>query len=251
MKSRFLAAAALAALTFSGAALPAHAQMAVTDPGAYVRMLQQLNEARAQLQQLQEQVRQGTEIIQQGQELYDGFNKLTNVNSLAGVLNNPVLRRYLPPEVQDTGRLLNGTLSDLGSIGTRATSIRDANRIFSAATTPLNAAQEYYQNALEKSGDRAARDIALGESAYRTAAQRQAGLDELRLQLNNATTAKEVMDLQARIAAEQALINNDQMQLQGLAMMQDAERRLAEQRDREAAAARRQATRTMLRDKYQ
>ena len=59
------------------------------------------------------------------------------------------------------------------------------------------------------------------------------------------------MDLQARIAAEQALINNDQMQLQGLAMMQDAERRLAEQRDREAAAARRQATRTMLRDKYQ
>jgi type IV secretion system protein VirB5 len=45
------------------------------------------------------------------------------------------------------------------------------------------------------------------------------------------------MDLQARIDAEQALIANDQMQLQGLAMMQDAERRLAEQRDREARAA--------------
>lgn len=233
MKTRFLAAAALAAMMFSGAALPAHAQMAVTDPGAYVRMLQQLNEARAQLQQLEEQVRQGTEIIQQGQELYDGFNKLTNVNSLAGVLNNPVLRRYLPPEVQDTGRLLNGSLSDLGSIGTRATSIRDANRVLTAATTPLTAAQQYYEDALQKSGDRAARDIALGERAYQAAGARQAGLDELRLQLNNATTAKEVMDLQARIAAEQALINNDQMQLQGLAMMQEAERRMAEQRSLE------------------
>ena len=60
---------------------------------------------------------------------------------------------------------------------------------------------------------------------------------ELRAALSNAKTAKEVMDLQARIDAEQALIANDQMQLQGLAMMQDAERRLAEQRDREARAA--------------
>ena len=96
-----------------------------------------------------------------------------------------------------------------------------------------------------------ARDIALGESAYRTASQRQTGLDELRLALNNAKTAKEVMDLQARIDAEQALINNDQMQLQGLAMMQDAERRLAEQRDREAAAARRQARHQALQEVYQ
>ena len=38
------------------------------------------------------------------------------------------------------------------------------------------------------------------------------------------------------VLAEQALINNDQMQLQGLAMMQEAERRLAEQQDREKLA---------------
>ena len=80
------------------------------------------------MQELQTQVQQGTRLISQGQQLYDDFNKLTNVNSLAGVLNNPALRRYLPAEVQDTSRLLNGTLSDLGSIGTRATSIRDATQ---------------------------------------------------------------------------------------------------------------------------
>lgn len=249
MRTRLFGAAA--AVLILAAAPPASAQMTVTDPGAYARMLQQLNEARSQLQELQTQVQQGTRLISQGQQLYDDFNKLTNVNSLAGVLNNPALRRYLPPEVQDTSRLLTGTLTDLGSIGTRATSIRDANRLFTPVTSGLSTVEQYYQDSLVKSGDRAARDIALGESAYRTAGERQAGLDELRLALNNAKTAKEVMDLQARIDAEQALISNDQMQLQGLAMMQDAERRLADQRDREAAAARRQARHQALQEVYQ
>jgi len=216
------------------AAVPANAQLGlgqiVSDPGAYIRFATELEELQRHYTKLQEQ-------LNQGKQLYDDFNKLTNVNSLGDVLNNPALRRYLPAEVQDTGRLLNGSLSDLGSIGSRASSIRDANRLFTPATSGLSAVEQYYQDSLVKSGDRAARDIALGESAYRTAAQRQAGLDELRAALSNAKTAKEVMDLQARIDAEQALIANDQMQLQGLAMMQDAERRLAEQRDREARAA--------------
>lgn len=230
MRARLLgAAAAVLSLT---AAAPAGAigfGEIVSDPGAYVRFATELEELQRHYAELQKQVAQG-------KQLYDDFNKLTDVNSLAPRLNSPGLRRYLPDEVQDTSRLLNGGLADLGSIGSRATAIRDANRIFTPTTSGLSPAEQYYQDALVKSGDRAARDIALGESAYRTAAERQAGLDELRLALNNAKTAKEVMDLQARIAAEQALINNDQMQLQGLAMMQDAERRLAEQRDREQRA---------------
>ena len=233
MRTRLLGAAA--AVLMTAAAAPANAQMMVFDQDAFLRMADQLRTAADQLNELKTQVAQG-------KQLYDDFNKLTNVNSLGDVLNNPALRRYLPAEVQDTSRLLSGTLTDLGSIGSRATSIRDANRLFTPVTTGLSTVEQYYQDSLMKSGDRAARDIALGESAYRTATQRQAGLDELRLALNNAKTAKEVMDLQARIAAEQALINNDQMQLQGLAMMQDAERRLAEQRDREARAARYQQT---------
>lgn len=246
MRTRLLGAAAAALMC--AAAAPANAQLGlgqiVSDPGAYIRFATELEELQLHYTKLQEQ-------LNQGKQLYDDFNKLTNVNSLGDVLNNPALRRYLPAEVQDTGRLLNGSLSDLGSIGTRASSIRDANRLFTPVPSGLSTVEQYYQDSLVKSGDRAARDIALGESAYRTAAQRQAGLDELRAALSNAKTAKEVMDLQARIDAEQALIANDQMQLQGLTMMQDAERRLAEQRDREAAAARRQARHEALREVYQ
>ena len=117
MRKRLLLPLLLAAATF---AAPANAQMVVTDTGAYTRMLSQLNQARAQLAELQTQVRQGAEMVDQGKRLYAGMTGLTNVNSLGGVLNNPALRQYLPAEVQDTGKLLNGTLTDLGSIGSRA-----------------------------------------------------------------------------------------------------------------------------------
>ena len=86
MRTRFLLPFVLAATTI---AAPASAQMVVTDPGAYTRMLSQLNQARAQLAELQTQVRQGAEMVDQGKRLYAGMTGLTNVNSLGGVLNNP------------------------------------------------------------------------------------------------------------------------------------------------------------------
>jgi len=49
------------------------------------------------------------------------------------------------------------------------------------------------------------------------------------------------MDLEARLAAEQALIQNEQVRLQGLALTRDAEARLEEQRARERAEAARAA----------
>lgn len=53
--------------------------------------------------------------------------------------------------------------------------------------------------------------------------------------------ARAVLDLEARLAAEQALIQNEQVRLQGLALTQAAEARLEEQRAREQAEARRVA----------
>jgi type IV secretion system protein VirB5 len=46
------------------------------------------------------------------------------------------------------------------------------------------------------------------------------------------------MDLQARISAESAMIQNEQVRLQGLAMMQHADERMQEQREREERAQR-------------
>ena len=222
-----------AALTLVASAGPSHAQMTVTDPGAYVRMLRQIQEARAQLVELKQQV-------QQGKELYDSLNQISNVNSIGGLLNTPAVRTLLPAEFSDARRLMSADLSDLGSLTARATAIRDASRVYTPNdASDLTEAEQYYRDALEKAGARAARDMAVGERVTQTADQRLQGLEELRQALSTAPNARAVLDLQARIDAEAAMIQNDQMRLQGVAIMQAADQRLQDQREREEVARRR------------
>ena len=206
-------------------------------------MLDQIREAQAQLSQLQEQVRQGTEIIGQGQRLYDSLNQISNVNSIGGLLNTPAVRTLLPAEFSDAQKLMSADLNDLGSLTARSTAIRNANRVYTPANASgLTEAEQYYRDALEKTGVRAARDMAVGERVTQTADQRLQGLEQLREALSTAPNARAVLDLQARIEAEAAMIQNDQMRLQGVAMMQAAEERLRRQRDEENAAKRLEAT---------
>jgi type IV secretion system protein VirB5 len=60
-----------------------------------------------------------------------------------------------------------------------------------------------------------------------------------------------VMDLDARLAAEQAIIQNEQVRLQGLALTQGAEARLEEQRVRERAQANRAARMSVYQQAFQ
>lgn len=239
------------ALLLATAAAPVRAEMVVTDPGAYAKMLDQIREAQAQLSQLQEQVRQGTEIIGQGQRLYDSLNQISNVNSIGGLLNTPAVRTLLPAEFSDARRLMSGDLQDLGSLASRATTIRDSNRIYSPTDSGgISPAEQFYRDTLEKAGVRAARDMAVGERVTQTADQRLQGLEQLREALSTAPNARAVLDLQARIDAENAMIQNDQMRLQGVAIMQAADERLEAQRQREASAKRHDEAQAFWRSLY-
>ena len=243
-----LTATALLVVT---AAAPVRAEMVVTDPGAYAKMLDQIREAQAQLSQLQEQVRQGTEIIGQGQRLYDSLNQISNVNSIGGLLNTPAVRTLLPAEFSDARRLMSGDLQDLGSLASRATTIRDSNRIYSPTDSGgISPAEQFYRDTLEKAGVRAARDMAVGERVTQTADQRLQGLEQLREALSTAPNARAVLDLQARIDAENAMIQNDQMRLQGVAIMQAADERLEALRLREASAKRHDEAQAFWRSLY-
>ena len=48
-------------------------------------------------------------------------------------------------------------------------------------------------------------------------------LEKLRRQISAATDVKDVLDLSARLQAEQALLQNDVLRMQGLAMIQQAQ----------------------------
>lgn len=210
-----------------GFAAPASAQMAVHDVASYGSLLRQATTALDQLKELQAQVAEA-------KRLYDGFNTASGAGALANLLKAPELRAFVP-DIDTYVAAAKGDLSALGDIGRKATAIRDEARLYTAP------ADDALGQELERQGDRAARDLALGRAAAGVGAQRLEGLNQLLAALDTAPNARAVMDLQARIAAEQALSVNDQMRLQGLAMAQDAEARLQAQRDRERVAAARDA----------
>lgn len=217
----------LASLVLGLCASSASAQTIVHDPTSYAKLIEQAKTSLDQLQRLQAQV-------EQGQTLLSSLNQASGVGGLAAALNNPALRNALP----DTDAFLNaaqGDLSTLGALGQRAQQLRDASRLY----TPQAPTQT--DRELEANGVRGARDLALGEAASQAAAQRKSGLQNLQSAIDAATTIRGVLDLQTRLTAEQAMIANDQMRLQGLAMIQAAQDRQQVQRERERAATARAA----------
>ncbi|MFC5342880.1 type IV secretion system protein (plasmid) [Brevundimonas staleyi] len=224
-------AAALAA-TLLLAAPQARAQSfggIVYDPTSFAQMVKDAKTAIDQLNELKAQV-------QQGQQLFESLNEISDVNAIASQLGVPELRSILP-DIGLYQRALSGDLNALGALGERADEIRAEHRLYTPPAGDLSASETYYRDTLEASGARAARDYATGERVAEAAEQRLEGLEQLRSALDTAPNARAVLDLQARISAEQAMIQNDQMRLQGVAMLQDAEDRLQRQRDLERAEA--------------
>lgn len=226
-------AVALAAMT----AVPAHAQQIVYDPTSFAQMVKDARTAIDQLDSLKAQV-------QQGEELFASLNDLSNVNAMAERLGLPEIRNPLP-DMATLRSAADGDLSALGELAERADAIRRETRVYTP-DAPSAAA-----DALERSGARTARDLAIGEIVDRAATDRLEGLETLRRALDTAPNARAVMDLTARLAAEQALIQNEQVRLQGLALTQAAEARLEEQRARERIAAERSARMDAYRQAFQ
>lgn len=231
MKTRLLGAAGAALIVLTG--VPAQAQEIVYDPIAYARMIEDALTALQQLEALKKQ-------IEQGDELFDSLNQLSDVNALARQLGLPEVRNPLP-DMAALRAAADGDLSALGALAERADAIRRKTRLNTPPADEAGPAEAYYRDSLERSGLRTARDLALGEAVGQAADARLEGLETLRRALDSAPNARAVMDLDARLAAEQALIQNEQVRLQGLALMQAAEARLEEQRARERAEAARAA----------
>ncbi len=228
--SQRLAAAAAGLLLLSAPA--ARAQQIVHDPRALVQMIEDARTSLDQLRQLQAQV-------EQGRALLTSLNDPSDVNRLARELGLPEVRTPLP----DLSRLraaAQGDLAALGDLAERAEEIRRETRLLAPAAGGAGA-EDYYRDALERSGARAARDLAVSEAIGHSADRRRDGLEALRGALDTAPDARAVLDLDARLAAEQALIANEQIRLQGLALAREAEASLEDQRRRERAEADRAA----------
>jgi len=211
---------------------PAYAQgIPVHDTGTFLQTLSTVKNTLAMIEQ-------GKQQILQASELYNSVNKLTNVNQIAPSLSTDAVRHLLPSEARDIQKLMSSDIAGLGNLGSAAGRIRSNNRVeLPNLRTGATNFERSNRESISRNGDLAARDAAIAEAAYGVTTQRTAGLEELRSSLDNASDAKEVMDIQARIGVENAHSQNDAVQLQALEMRQAAQIKLRSQRDDETALA--------------
>jgi type IV secretion system protein VirB5 len=205
-------------------ASPAAAQV-VFDPSVFARQLDQLVEMKKQVDSLTSQLQVARDQLSEAKRLYDSVNKLTNANDIGALLNTPQFRKVLPQQFSEIEKLVAGQGG--GSFANAVDQYLTQNRAYAGN------GNSYYQSELDRIAREAGAKHSLGQAVYDTASQRIDALEELRKRVSSASDAKEVLDLSARLQAEQALLQNDVLRMQGLAMIQQARGDMDAQRERE------------------
>jgi len=194
----------------------ASAQIPVTDVAGLTQQIQQVVSWGQQLQQMKAQ-------IDQQKQMYES---LSGSRGLGQLLNDPTLRSALPADWQQVyAAIQKGGYS--GLTGT-AKAIRDANAIYSCQGSAA-ADQQLCNRELNK----VAQDKANAMAAYDAAGKRLDNIQALMTQIDNTSDAKAIGELQTRMQAEQAMIQNEQTKLMMFKMMAESEDKLIAQQKRE------------------
>ena len=197
-----------------------YAQIPVIDATSIKQQIEQVAAWGKQISAMKDQ-------LTQAQKLHDALNGTRGIGML---LNDPTLKNALPANWQQVYSAIqsNGYKGLTGS----AKAIRDSNMIYNCEGQ-TGAAYALCQRDLNQS----AQDEAYAQEAYMAAQKRLDNIQNLMGQINSATDAKTIADLQARMQAEQAMIQNEQTKLQMFKMIADAKRAQIDQQKREADVA--------------
>ena len=164
--------------------------------------------------------------VQQITQLGDQLKSINGMRNLGNILNNPMLKNYVPAEAYTYLNAVN--TSGYSGLNATAKSLRDAGMVYNcmdlagAARTTCQAAlaQPYQQKGLL-------------QDAMKSAAGRLTQINSLMDQINGTSDQKAVLEIQARIGAENALLAHEVSQVQMLQGMADSEERIARSRERE------------------
>lgn len=203
---------------------PATAAMAVVDVAAISHLVTQVRTLSDQLTTMRDSLTQARlefESIRGGRGME---------NLLAGTVRN-----YLPPDWAQLDAALRGMAGSYGALASSLQNLIESNAVLTpqqvALLSPLERAQL----------DASRRSVALVQATTRealaNASDRFAALQQLVNAIPRATDQKAILDLQARIAAEQGMLQNEQIKLDLMERTAQAEERARRQRAREQAIA--------------
>jgi len=200
----------------------ADAQLAVVDVGAIARLVQQITTMEQQLTTMQNHLRQA----EQEYQSITGGRGMENL--LAGTVRN-----YLPADWQTLQAAITQTSNAYPALAAAIQASINAM----AVLTPeqLAGLSQAERDQLVSARQSVAMLQATTQQALATISGRFDSIQQLIYAIGGAQDQKGILDLQARISAEQGMLANDQTKLQVLYQVAQAQQWALQQRNREQA----------------
>lgn len=221
MVRRHLVTAVLASLL---ALMPMSASRAqgipVIDIASLMQLIQQMQYWIQQIQLMKSQVDQ----LQQTYAAVTGPRGMQNL--LAGSLRN-----YLPPDWNEMIGVINNANATYSGLATQVQAVMNANAVLSK--TQVNGLSPRQQQIVVQGRRSAAMMQVMSQAAYQNTSQRFSAIQQLINAIGGARDTKAIQDLQGRIAAEQAMLQNEQTKLHVLFQSAQADQWAQQQRIRE------------------
>jgi type IV secretion system protein VirB5 len=159
------------------------------------------------------------------------YQSITGSRGLGTIMNNPALRDYLPEDWQQVyDSVQSGGYAGLSG---RAAQIYNDRKVYDACSQFMTTQQ---RTSCQAQAVKPSQDKAFALDSYDAAKGRLRQIDQLMGKINDTADPKAIAELQGRISAEQAMIQNEQTKLQMYQMAAQAEDRLQRQRQREINA---------------
>lgn len=209
-----------------GAVRPAAAQWAVVDVGAIAQLIQQY-------QTLQEQLTTARDHLEQARQEYAA---LTGNRGMQHLLDGE-LHNYLPGHWEELQDALYGRSGNFSAYASRARGFLETNAVLTPDQLALFSARD--QLHIDDMRHSVASLQALSQQALGETSDRFNALQALIAAIGsaNASDPKGIMDLQARIQAEQVRLTNYAIKVRTLSEAVQAEQAAERQRRREQAIA--------------
>ncbi|MBB6095014.1 type IV secretion system protein VirB5 [Povalibacter uvarum] len=202
----------------------ANAQWAVVDVGAIAQLVQQVNTMRQQLETTRDQ-------LQQARVTLDSMRGGRGMEQLlAGTARN-----YLPSDWQELAAVLDEASASYSTLATELQRLINANAILTPQQ--IGALSPAERSQLEAARRSAAMLQALTREALSATSRRFGSIQQLIDAIPQAGDQKAILDLQARIQAEQGMLQNEATKLGVLYQAAQAEEWARKQRVREQAIA--------------
>ncbi|WP_375641894.1 type IV secretion system protein [Bartonella sp. CM100XJJH] len=229
----------------------------VFDPTAVGQIMKQVQQGTQQLGKLQEQIQQGKQQLDQlksqldqAKQLYNSLNVKPDISGLKEMFNKQGSSGALPSDFNHFQQSMgSGGGGGGGSSSKNAQKWQEELKYKepSGGAGSKEAVDAFYAEEVKKAEQRVVGQAAKGQDVYEEASETQKTINKLLDELGSTEDAGKIQGIQAQLAAVQAKLQTQVLQMQAAAMIQQAEIEAAKQREVEEFKARYKALAKTLR----